>query len=186
MESEQAFRNLFGAMTSGIALHEGICDSSGTTCDYRFLSVNAAFERITGLTAEKVVGRTLTEVLPDTDPFWIETYGWVAVSGEPVQFEHFSQHFGRYFEVSAYCPAPGQFAIVLSDITERKMLDNDIRAKMSLGIRTSIEGVLCMTDLLLETNLSAEQKKYLELTKQSSEPLIGLLNDILDLSKIEA
>lgn len=59
-------------------------------------------------------------------------------------------------------------------------------ANMSHDIRTPMNGIIGMTRLALETELSYEQRKYLENIKISSDGLLGLLNDILDLSKIEA
>lgn len=122
-ESEQRYCALLEAMQEGMALHEIICDESGKPCDYRFLEVNSAFEKATGLKREQVIGKTVLEVLPETEPYWIETYGEVALTGEMVQFENYSGALDKYFQVTAYSHRKGQFATVLFDISDQKMAE---------------------------------------------------------------
>jgi PAS domain S-box-containing protein len=118
--AEQDYSMLFHKMLNGFALHEIICDESGKPTDYRFLAVNPVFERMTGLKAEKIVGRTVLEVMPYTEYNWIETYGKVAMTGTPIFFENYSSELNKYFEISAFRPNPNQFACIFADITERK------------------------------------------------------------------
>ncbi len=123
--AEENYRTLFREMLDGFALHEIICDEKGRPVDYRFLTVNPAFERLTGLKAEEVEGRTVRDVLPGIESHWIETYGKVALTGEPTSFEDFATELGRHYEVKAFRPAPGQFACILADTTEGKRVQED-------------------------------------------------------------
>jgi PAS domain S-box-containing protein len=122
-ESEQRYHTLFSTMSEGFALHEILCDGDGRPCDYRFLDVNLAFERQTGLKAADLVGRTVRKVLPDLEPLWIERYGRVALTGQPDQFEARSSALGRWYDVRAYQTVPGRFAVVFMDITARRQVE---------------------------------------------------------------
>lgn len=120
LQTEQNYQMLFREMIDGFALHEILCDHHGHPVDYRFLAVNPAFERLTGLTGKDLIGKTVLEILPGTERYWIESYGQVALTGKPVFFENYSQDLDRYFQVSAFSPAKNQFACIFVDITERK------------------------------------------------------------------
>ncbi len=125
-ESEKRYRQLFQSLVTGFALHEIICDEIGKPVDYRFLEINPAFARLTGFSPEKMIGHTMLETYPDTEPFWIERYGKVALTGEPASFSEYSRVIGKYFEVTAYSPQYGQFAVTFQDITARKKAESEI------------------------------------------------------------
>ncbi len=123
VESENRFQSLFDRMTEGFALHEIICDENNNPCDYRFLDVNPAFEQLTGLKRENIVGRTHNEVIPNDSPKWVEVYGRVALTGEPIHFENYSPALDRHYAVNSFRPEPGKFAVIFQDITARKNAD---------------------------------------------------------------
>ncbi len=117
--SERRFRQLFDEMRTGFALHEIILDGEGKPADYRWLMVNPAFERLTGITADMCIGRNASEVIPELDPYWIETYGRVALTGEPEDMVQRASSIGRWYETRSYSPAPGLFAVLFHDVTDR-------------------------------------------------------------------
>jgi len=126
-ESEERYRRLFTEMTTGFALHEIVIDEHGQPCDYRFLNVNPAFERLTGLRAEDIVGKRVLEILPELEPAWLEHYGQVALTGAAIEFEEYNRSLDKYFEVRAFCPATGQFATLFHDISDHKQAENALQ-----------------------------------------------------------
>ncbi|MBI5727304.1 MAG: PAS domain S-box protein, partial [Ignavibacteriales bacterium] len=89
LQSEDKYRQLFAAMEQGVAVHKILLDEEGKPVDYRFIETNASFEKVTGLKNGEIIGKTVRELLPDLDASWIERYGKVALTGEPVEFEDF-------------------------------------------------------------------------------------------------
>lgn len=133
-ESRKEYESIMNKMFSGFAVHEMVYDGDGQPVDYRFLFVNPAFEKLTGLKIEDLVGRRVKEVLPGTEQYWIDTYGKVAMTGEPISFENYSSDLDRYFLVSAFRPAAGRFACIFQDVTfrvraekEREKLESQLR-----------------------------------------------------------
>jgi PAS domain S-box-containing protein len=124
--SESKYRSLFNNMFDGFALHEIICDEKGVPVDYRFIDVNKAFETLTGLKGEDIIGKTVLEILPNTEKYWIETYGEVALTGKRISYENYSGELGKFYEVTAYSPAPKQFACLFMDHTNRKKHEEKI------------------------------------------------------------
>jgi PAS domain S-box-containing protein len=128
--SETRYSQLFEQMLNGFALHELVRDGRGEPWDFRYLEINPAFERLTGLSREMVVGRTIREAVPGVEPHWMDAYLRVVATGETERIEHFAASLGRWFRVTAYRPAPDQLVTVFSDVTERKRLEADLRANL--------------------------------------------------------
>jgi PAS domain S-box-containing protein len=128
--SEQRYRLLFDHLASGHALHAIEVDERGKPVNYRFVAMNAAFSAMLGIDAATAVGARATDVFPgiENDPAdWIGRFGRVALTGEPVRFEQ-QGATGRWWDVVAYRPTQGQFAVIAQDISERKRLQEEVAA----------------------------------------------------------
>jgi len=128
--SEEKYRTLFSTMTEGFGLHEIILDPEGKPRDYRFLDLNDAFERLTGLSRAGLIGKTAKEVMPAIDPHWIETYGKVALTGEPIHFENYSTPLGKWFRTYAYAPEANRFVVLFSDVTSSRRSEDALYESM--------------------------------------------------------
>jgi signal transduction histidine kinase/ActR/RegA family two-component response regulator len=130
-EPQARSRALFETLFEGVCTIEMVFDAAGRPLDYRFLEVNPAFEKHTGIPDAQ--GRLMREIAPDIESHWAETFGKVALTGEPVRFENEAKPLGRMYEVSAYrIGGPGSLlvGIVFNDITERKGAELKLQAQV--------------------------------------------------------
>ena len=123
---EADYKNLFEQMLDGFAYHEIVLDDAGKPVDYRFLSINPAFEHMTGLKAGDIIGKRVLELMPDTEKFWIERYGEVALSGKSTSFREYSKELKKYFDVVAFCPQKNKFVCMFRDVTEKVKSEKEL------------------------------------------------------------
>ncbi|MGD0975017.1 MAG: DUF4118 domain-containing protein [Candidatus Korobacteraceae bacterium] len=127
-ESQQQYRTLFTNMDEGFCIIEMIFDAQGRPADYRFLEVNASFEKQTGL--HEAEGKLMRELAPAHEAHWFEIYGKIALTGEPAHFENEARALNRWYDVHAYRvgePEKRQVAIIFNDISERKRAEEQLR-----------------------------------------------------------
>lgn len=117
--NEQHWRGIFERLHEGFILGEAVRDAAGQVIDWRYLQMNAAWERLTGMTRSAAVGRTIRELLPDLEPVWVDRLAHVVNTGEPAMFTQYSVQLGRSYEVHAFRPEPERFAVIFLDVTER-------------------------------------------------------------------
>ena len=118
--SDDHFRHLFNSMQEGFAFHEVVFDDSGKPTDYRYIDVNPAFERLTGLSRDKVIGKTVREALPQIEEHWIETFCRVGTTGKPAELENYVRELDHYYRARAYSPERNKFVVVFEDVTEQR------------------------------------------------------------------
>ncbi len=128
----QQHRLLLEHLPGAYSLHEMLWDEHGQPRDYRFLDVNPAFEDMTGLSRERVLGRTLFEVLPGIERKWVDIYGRVVSTGQSASFEHRDELMGRHWDVRAWCAGPNRFAVVFSDATRCRVMEGELRRSAAM------------------------------------------------------
>jgi PAS domain S-box-containing protein len=122
-ESEGRYRSLFHHMIAGFAVHSIICQLNPETgleapCDYIFLEVNPAFERMFNFTGRDMIGKTVLEIMPNTEPSLIERFGRVAETGQNDSFRCHFKDINKWFEVTAFSNQPTQFAATFLDVSD--------------------------------------------------------------------
>ncbi len=131
-QSETNYRQLFDGMLNGFALCEIIVDEQGVPCDFRYLEINPAFERLTGLKRETVLGKRVREVIPGIESRWIEAYGNVALNGNEMRFQDYVADLDIHFDIMAFSPQKGRFAAIFDNITHRKLAERKVARLTSL------------------------------------------------------
>jgi PAS domain S-box-containing protein len=120
--SDDRYRSLFNSLDAGFCVIEMAFSEDGSPRDYRFVEVNGAFVDQTGL--EEATGKWMRDLAPEHEAYWFETYGKVALTGEPVRFEHEAKALDhRWFDVRAFrigTRARHQVAVLFNDITARR------------------------------------------------------------------
>ncbi len=128
-DSELRYRLLFDHLNSAYALHAIEFDAEGQAVDYRYLAMNPAYSAMVGLDPATTIGARATTVFPriKSDPAdWIGKFAHVVSTGVPMRIEQLSAVSGRWWDIVAYRSAPGQFAVIAQDISERKRLEADL------------------------------------------------------------
>jgi PAS domain S-box-containing protein len=130
--SEEKYRVLYDSIDEGFCVIEVLFDKNDKPIDYRFLEVNASFEKQTGI--EGAQGRSMREIAPAHEDYWFETFGKIALTGEPKRFENLASELKRWYDVYAFRvgqPTDRKVAALFNDISARKRVEIELLALQS-------------------------------------------------------
>ncbi|OQX26330.1 MAG: hypothetical protein BWK80_11085 [Desulfobacteraceae bacterium IS3] len=202
-QSETRYRELFEAMSSGVA----VCEAVNNGKNFVFREFNSAGEKIEGIKRENIIGKPVTEVFPGVRALGLlEAFQRVWRTGMPEifppTFYSDNQRTG-WRENRIYKLPSGEIVSVYDDVAEKikaqqelvkakeaaeaaNHAKSDFMANMSHEIRTPLNAVLGFSEILMNEAQNVRQKAFLENIYLSGKALLSLMEDILDLSKIEA
>jgi two-component system, cell cycle sensor histidine kinase and response regulator CckA len=127
-ESQEDYRTLFDSMDEGFCTIEVLFNENDEPVDFRFLEVNPAFEKQTGI--QNARGRRVREIIPHLEEYWFATYGKIALTGKPARFESEAAQLHRCYDVHAFRigePREKKVAVFFNDISERKQTEERLR-----------------------------------------------------------
>lgn len=120
-DMENRYRTLFKTIEEGFAILEPVFDDEKRPIDYRFVDANAAFERHSGI--DEPLDRTIAEAMSGIEPFWLDAFGSVVLTGEATRLEARVESLERWFDVYAFLIEERderKLAVLFNDITEQK------------------------------------------------------------------
>ncbi len=196
-ESEMKFRALFENMPSGLALHRLILDGGLNLVDYRILDVNPAYEKHTGMPAERVRGILASEAYGTGTAPYLDQFGEVATTGSPIVFETCFEPLQKHFQIAAFSPQMGLFATIFEDITDRKRSEEELRQKneemerfvytISHDLKSplvTIQAFLRFLEKDLQNTDHERVKKDMDYIGNAATRMNRLLEELLELSRI--
>ncbi len=138
-ESEELYRGLFDAIDEGFCIIEFFDGPHGPDSDYLHIEANAAYARHAGI--ENVVGQKLREMVGDEADAWVERYGEVLRTGEPIRFQQELVATGRFLELAAVRiepPSRKLVAVLFQDITARRRAETAL-AELNATLEKQVE-----------------------------------------------
>jgi PAS domain S-box-containing protein len=193
--SEERYRTLFESISDGFCIMEAILDEQGACADFRFVEINPAFERQTGLANAK--GRTARELVPGLEEHWIEICGDIAARRERSQFVEHVASLDRWFEVDAYPigePRERRMAALFKDVTASRRAEEALQeagkrkdaflATLAHELRNPLAPIMNAVEILKREGRGPAAQQVLPLVERQLGHLVRLIDDLLDMSRI--
>jgi PAS domain S-box-containing protein len=170
-ESVQLYRTLFDNSEDGFILLEPIFDENGKACDFRFLTVNRAYEKQTNTKAANVMGKRAREVVPNLEPNWVALCGNVSQTGKSVHYENYNQRTNRWYDAYYFPYTKSQVGILFRDITEHKKAEEALRVEKERfeSLADSLPEIIFETDI--NGKIVYANKSGFEITGYTEEDL---------------
>ncbi len=190
-KSEERYRFLFENLNSAVVLIEPIWEENGRMGNFRYLAANPAVKKHLGKSPEEMVGKCFSEVFSGQKRNTVfDIYERVLCSGEPYNGEILLPALKRYFDLSVFRPAEGQLALSLTDIHERKIVEqtkDDFIGMVSHEIRTPLTKIIAAIATAGTQGISPEEaRRMLMRGTQSADHLGHIVTNLIELARFRS
>jgi PAS domain S-box-containing protein len=196
-ESEQNYRLLFDNMINGLTVNQVIYKGD-QEYDFKIIAANQAFEEISGINNNEIIGFTIKEKFPELSDEQFENYLKVALTGEKQKMQYFSKAFNKYLKVSVFSPKYGHFAAVYEDITQQmkaeiELQNSEIQLRelnatkdkffsiIAHDLRSPFTSIIGLSEMMsIENEMDiAQMREFAEMIFQSSSKTYELIDNLL-------
>ncbi|RYY02333.1 MAG: PAS domain S-box protein [Gammaproteobacteria bacterium] len=200
--SEERYRTLFESVDQGYCVIDLVFNSARQTIDYKFIEVNPAYEKLSGMV--DITGKTIDDMEPEGSSFWLDIYGRVATTGQSIRFERANRHSAKWFEifVTRLGDSDQKIAVLFNDISERKQTEENLRklaadlsetgrrkteflATLAHELRNPLAPVRSGLSLMKASEHNPEIiAKTRDMMERQISHMVHLVDDLLDISRI--
>lgn len=207
-KSEERYHGLFDSMSEAFELMELIYENEKPV-DYIFLDVNPAWERMTGLKREQVLGRKASEAVGSVESYWPESLDRALRTGEMVNIENYGVALDKWYSVNIWKYSETSCGVTITDITERKKAEDALKESerialdsveklriadknknnfinmLSHELRNPLASIIMSLELLEKVPYGGKQASMaLDIAKRQGKQLTNLVDDLLDVTRI--
>lgn len=192
-EKELRFRGeIIENMSEGVAMHKVIYNRDGKETDYLIYDANPAYEKHTGISNVSIINKCASEIYGTGEPPYMHEFGTVARTGVPFTFETYFPPLKKHFHISVFAPLPGHFVTVFVDITQSKIIQEELKTaceerevllkEVHHRVKNNLQAIILLIEKQLDV-IPADESKHFLIGLKNQAYTMALIYDQLNSSK---
>ncbi len=202
-KSEERYRYLFNNIDEGFAIFEIVYDKKNKPYDFRYIELNPAYEKTTGIIIKDVLGKTLNKLKYNFEDYWYKAFIKVTLTGESIRILNESKKLNKWFDMYIFkinLENGTKLGLLINDVTDKIMhnlkleklikMQDDLYVNVSHELKTPLNVIFSANQVmnmhLINNSIIAKNEvliNYNNIIKQNCYRLTKLINNIVDLSK---